>query len=112
MHGFHAAIAVMTRRRLRLVEHVTVTLAPGRVIDLGDDAFNVLSSGVKAIIKTHRIKTVTKVTQMRQQSDRPQRPLTTAAFHQITHRLIERLRRITQIIGAHETRQCSTPRRP
>ncbi len=95
---------------LMFAHHITMLFVPRGVINLGDNVVDRVHVFIEAIIETHRIKTVTEVSQVRKQAHWSARAITGLLFHQVQHRLFQRTVTIAQVIAAAEPRQIGSRR--
>ena len=114
MEIFFTLVALVPARHnlARLVQHITMPFPPRSVVDFGHHAIDVFTGGIEAVIKTHRVKAVPEVTQVREQPYRACKCVAGLALHQIAHCLIQRHGCVAQMIGAVKVRQCAAARRP
>lgn len=97
---------------LAAIEHVAMTLVPGRVVDFGDDGMQLFAIGLEAIIEGHRIEAVAEVAQVGQHADGAVRRGAGFLLHQSNYGLLQRAGRVAQIIFAPEPGQIAFAARP
>ena len=72
-----------------VMHHITMLLAPGGVVDLGDNILDSAARFIPAEIKTDRIHAIAEVSKVREQGDRPLRSTPPFAFNQRGDRGLE-----------------------
>src|SRR5271165_3064735 len=90
--------AIASRPAAR-IEHIAMLLVPGSVVNLGDDRLDKFAARVETVVKTDRIHQKSAVTKMGEQPYRTRRPKAQTRSDQITHRLLERLSWIAQMVS-------------
>ena len=68
---------------LVITEDVTMALSPGRVMDFHDNGLGLGIRRIVAIVETGRVKTITKISKMGQQTNRTVRPTAQTVFNKI-----------------------------
>jgi hypothetical protein len=79
-------------------QDIAVFLTPGGVVDLCHDRLYFLVTVVITVIKTDGIETITEISQVGEQSNRPGRSTAQSLLDQVTDRLIHRDLRVAQVV--------------
>lgn len=85
---------------LVIIEYITMALPPGGIVDFNHNGFNPRIRSIVAVIKTSRIKAISKIPQVGQQSNRPGRSFPKVRLNKISNSSINGHRRIAKMIFA------------
>ena len=69
---------------------------------VGDHGRHVVSVSIEAVVKVHRTEVATVVSQLREQSDRPLRPIPRRGRHHLANGVRQRYARVAQVIVSTE----------
>ena len=85
--------------RLVAGQHIGMAFAPRCVDDVGHNRLELLTVRRVAVVERNRIEVGAEASEVREQADRPRRPLAQARLDQIAHTIPQWPLRVAQIIG-------------